>query len=75
MKSANCSLSLHNFNKHNAFESLKRKKLLNAFSSNYKIKPKSYKILVLNRYNSDETGKVISSGERKIILNVFKHFK
>ena len=58
------------------FESLKREKLLKKFTSNYKIKWKSYKIcsIVLSRPTAMR-GKAISSEERKIILNIFKHFK
>ena len=57
-----------------SFKSLKKEKLLKAFSSNYKIKWKAIKSLVSSRPTAIR-GKAISSGERKIILNVFKHFK
>ena len=55
-------------------KSRKRENLLKVISSNYKIEWKSYKISCIEQTSSNE-GKAISSGERKIILNVFEHFK
>ena len=74
MKSANCNLSIHNFNKYQTVKNLKRKKPLKAFSSNYKINGKIIKFLVSSR-PSAMRGKTISFGEAKIIFNVFNHFK
>ena len=74
MKSANCSLSLHNFNKYQTVKNLKRKRPLKAFSINYKINGKVIKFLVSSR-PSAMRGKTISFGEAKIILNVFNHLK
>ena len=74
-KSANCSRVYTTSINTKPFKSLEREKLLKAFSSNCKIKWKSYEISCIWSRATAMRGKAISSGEKKIILNVFKHFE